>query len=277
MAATNQTDALKEKKNLLWCQMKDLKRNVKARDDKRFEKAGGCNTCCGRGGIVIWDTLDSMSGCYAEYNDCPNEGCTYETRELSGLLPRNSKYDRNRCSQWFPNYTEGETAKLQKLQKKIDLLERDISLENSRWSPAKGKLVKVVKEGKGRKDRRVPIGVQGIVLNCFTNNWGTSKVIILDRHGQKHFPAASYVEVTDPDPKDKTWIELLSADRRASGVPVIGTIKAKSHSAALIRLTNSREFWIPLSQSPELKEAKKHETISIILPLWLAKKNGVTS
>jgi len=277
MAATNQTEALKERKKSLECQKQDIRRNVKARDDKRFKEAGGCNTCSGRGWIVIWDTLDSMSGCYAEYADCSNESCTHETRERSGLLPRNSKYDRNRCTQWFPNYTEDETTTLRELHEKIEMLEREISLENSRWFPTKGKLVKVVKEGRGRKDRRVPVGVQGIVLNCFTNNWGTSKVIVLDKHGQKHFPATSYVEVIDPDPKDKVWTELLSADRKASGIPVIGTIKAKSHSAALVRLTNSREFWVPLSQAPELKNAKRNETTSIILPLWLAKKNGITN
>ena len=85
MAATNQTEALKERKKSLECQKQDIRRNVKARDDKRFKEAGGCNTCSGRGWIVIWDTLDSMSGCYAEYADCSNESCTHETRERSGL------------------------------------------------------------------------------------------------------------------------------------------------------------------------------------------------
>ena len=69
MAPTNQTESLKEKKSLLWHQMQDIKILVKERDEKRFEEASGCNTCCGRGWSVIWDTLDSMSGCYAEYRD----------------------------------------------------------------------------------------------------------------------------------------------------------------------------------------------------------------
>jgi len=275
MAPANQTESLKEKKSKLWHQIQDIKILVKERDEKRFADAGGCNTCCGRGWIVVWDTLDSMSGCYAEYDDCPEENCTNETRELSGLLPRNSKYDRNRASAWYPNYTEAEMTKTRELQKKIELLERDISLENSRWTPDKGKLAEVVKSGRGRKDRRVPVGTKGIILGRFTNNWGTEKVIILDEHGQKHYPVTNNVEVIDPKPSDSKWTKAVETDRKESGYPVVAVVKAKSARAALIRLTNAKEFWVPISQVPALEKSKKAETVSVFLPLWLAKKNGL--
>lgn len=63
-------------------------------EGKRFKDAGGCQTCHGRGWVVTWDTMDSLSGCYAEYGNCSSFWCTKESREKTGLdLTVNSKYD----------------------------------------------------------------------------------------------------------------------------------------------------------------------------------------
>lgn len=68
---------------------------------ENFEKRGGCARCRGRGWVLTWDTMDSMTGCYAEYGPCDNEECTADGRAKSGLLPANNKYDGfNRNSTW---------------------------------------------------------------------------------------------------------------------------------------------------------------------------------
>ena len=63
-----------------------------------FAANDGCTKCGGRGWVVVWDTMDSMSGCYAEYGGCPDEKCTEETRAKSGTIVYNhhSKYDNLR-------------------------------------------------------------------------------------------------------------------------------------------------------------------------------------
>lgn len=72
-----------------------LARESKLAEKKRFQEAGGCDQCGGRGWTVKWDTMDSMSGCYAEYGPCPAKGCTLETRARSGLdASYFTKYDR---------------------------------------------------------------------------------------------------------------------------------------------------------------------------------------
>jgi hypothetical protein len=75
-----------------------IKDDLKVAEAKRFHAAGGCSKCGGRGWIVVWDTSDSLSGCYAEYGPCNELGCTEETRAASGLDASTwSKYDNNRC------------------------------------------------------------------------------------------------------------------------------------------------------------------------------------
>jgi hypothetical protein len=57
-----------------------------------FINNSGCTKCYGRGWFVAWDTMDSLSGCYAEYSSC---SCSKEDRIKSGLMPYYSLYDRN--------------------------------------------------------------------------------------------------------------------------------------------------------------------------------------
>lgn len=59
---------------------------------KEFLENNGCKKCGGCGWYVTWDTMDSLSGCYAEYSDCL---CKEEDRIKSGLQPYYGKYCRN--------------------------------------------------------------------------------------------------------------------------------------------------------------------------------------
>lgn len=236
---------------------------------ERFAASSGCERCRGRGWVVTWDTLDSMSGCYAEYGDCPEESCTPESREKSGLQPGNTKYDRNRGSCWQASYTVEQMKEMEEAGYLIKRLDRDLALEISRWSVARGKVVRVVRGGRGRKDRRVEVGIEGIVDRVFCNDWGTEKCIVRDASGNKHWPTAKQVEVIDPAPDPKDW------QQNVDGVPVIGTVMKKTAKATLMSLTSGHQLWIPYSQSAELQNAISGSTTSFILPTWLARSKGL--
>jgi hypothetical protein len=55
----------------------------------------------------------------------------------------------------------------------------------------KGDKVKVV------RGRKVPIGVEGVVIWSGSDNWGKARVGIKDAEGKVHFTAESNVEVTE--------------------------------------------------------------------------------
>lgn len=126
---------------------------------QRFKAAGGCKQCGGRGWIVTWDTLDSLSGCYAEYGTCENKECTPETRAISGLdRSYYSKYDRNR------SVSHGEVSAANQILlvpaiKVWNDLKQDLDARRAALDPCvKGKVVKVV------SGRKVPKGTVGEVF-----------------------------------------------------------------------------------------------------------------
>ena len=85
-----------------------LRAQIREECDARWN---GCDNCDGRGWVVTWDTLDCVRGSYAQYGGCPNEACTKETREASGLKVRSSKYDRNRGTSVLPRGTDEQEAR----------------------------------------------------------------------------------------------------------------------------------------------------------------------
>ncbi len=83
-------DRLAEAKRL-WSWSHD---DWEATEYQRFIDAGGCTECFGHGWVVTWDTMDSMSGCHAEYGICSK--CTPEQRKASGIdLSHESRYHSN--------------------------------------------------------------------------------------------------------------------------------------------------------------------------------------
>ena len=248
-----------------------------ARDEalQKFESEDGCNECRGRGWIVTWDTLDSMSGGLAEYGSCPENECTDMTREASGYHPTNSQYDRNRGSTWSPAYSPEIQELHSRLEQAKSKLENDIRDEERRWMPAAGKVVKVVQSSRGRKARRVPVGVVGYVLKLVTNDWGTTKAIVRDAEGKEWWPTVTQLAVTDPAPDNKAWAAIDRKKRDSSGYPVVATVLKKTPRASLVRTTTSKEFWIPYSQVAELRNVNLRSTASIVLPMWIAKKNNL--
>ena len=241
----------------------------------RFEENGGCQTCRGRGWVVTWDTLDCVHGSYAEYGACPEENCTKESRSKSGLLPENNKYDRMRGTTWRYSHTIDDAQEISNIECEIRSLNRDLSIENNRWSPSAGKLVKTVRQGKGPISTRTPVGTVGLVKKVFSNNWGTRKLIVIDESGNKWWPNANHVEVIDPEPDTLVWDEMAKKERETNGYPVVVTVKKKTAKACLLRTTTAVEFWVPFSQAAELKDSKRFQTLSVMLPMWLAEKKGL--
>ena len=253
----------------------DIDRENKAEAIEHFQRSRGCETCAGRGWVVMWDTLDCMQGSYAQYGACPEDDCSEFTRSISGLLPRNSKYDRNRGAGWQPTYAPDDLELRSILISESTRLQGEIAEEVQKWTPLKGKVAKVIKAARGRKDRRVPVGVSGIIEKIFTNSWGKPKAIMIDEDGKKWWPNVDQLEVTDPAPDSVSWGKVQQDEREKNGFPVIGTIKKKTGRAALVKLTTGQEFWIPQSQVPEISSFKEKTAAAFSLPFWLAEKNGL--
>lgn len=130
---------------------------------ERFTAAGGCTVCGGRGWIVTWDTLDSLSGCYAEYGECTDKKCTPETRAASGFDPYYSKYDSNRglknpvtSHPEYRSFMGMELAAVSDLKRKLEIAKEESELRRGREV--------IVARG-----RKVPIGTRGIIAFIHNN------------------------------------------------------------------------------------------------------------
>lgn len=263
-------------KNNLSKKLNNLNKSVIDEADKKFYENGGCKVCRGRGWIVIWDTMDSSTGCYHDWSGCSSDDCNRESRKLSGLSPKNNKYDKfHQGSTWSLSYTKDQKIEKANIDLEINRLSREIEDEKDRIRPAPGKVVTVTSPGRGAKHRRVPVGTVGIIKKMHTNNWGTTKAIIVDKKGNQWWPSIKQIEVTDANPDISIWNKLDKEARETNGLPVIVTIKKKTQRAALVKTTTSKEIWIPYSQVPELKTFDTKQTVSVSVPMWLAKKNNL--
>ena len=266
---------------LIYKEMVQIEKNIRKIKDsallleqQRFEENNGCKTCRGRGWIVIWDTLDSMTGCYHESATCDVKTCTPDSRMKSGLMPKNNKYDKfHTGSVWSPFFTDSENSSLLKLNTQHNTLRSEYSCEKNKWENiSKGKLVKIIKKGRGRNSHE--IGLIGVVQSTFTNSWGTEKALLLDEKGDKHWVTIRQIEIIDPNPSEK-WLVLK--DPTQEYFPLIGVIivKARSGKSSLVRFTTGVEAWMPHSYCQELVRKRKGETLSMNVPAWLVKKNNI--
>lgn len=147
----NQIAVLFEEKDALCEKIRDSA-------EESFLAAGGCPRCRGRSWVVVWDTLDSLSGGYAEYGPCPEEGCTEETRKASGLAPGRSHYDDIRGTPVVVYGSLKQQGQMDRLQRMIE----DLQVAQDSYlrfrAPVKGSVVEVV------AGRKVKPGSQGVIL-----------------------------------------------------------------------------------------------------------------
>jgi hypothetical protein len=171
-------------------ELSKLRTQARKEQGAAWQARGGCERCGGRGWIVAWDTLDSMSGCYAEYGSCPaGDKCTAGT---VGADPGyyDSKYDRLR---WHTD-TFVPTAEILKLEQEIQDWRETLEEAQGDAKVAKGKTIAVV------KGRKVPIGTTGecFWLGSAGGRRGISfgdRVGLKDASGTVHWLAADNVEV----------------------------------------------------------------------------------
>lgn len=276
---TAQLDALATEDTALREEYGALRTQIREECDARWD---GCDDCDGRGWVVVWDTLDCTQGSYAQYGGCPNEACTKETREASGLKVRSSKYDRNRGTSVLPRGTDEQEARAAEIRDLLGANETTRNELTTLWAPNEGKIVKIVRGGGGPRARRPKVGVVGLVIKKFSNNWGTEKLIVLDADGTRHWPSIKLVEVIDPAPADEAkgpYEAILAAEKKAEleekGYPAIVTVTRRAAKAAMVITSAGAELWIPYSQVEDLRNAAKGATVAVVIPGWLAKNKGL--
>jgi hypothetical protein len=168
-----------------------IRAEAKKEQHADWQARGGCEKCGGRGWIVTWDTMDSMSGCYAEYGSCPEAMCSEDSRALTGLDPSYySKYDdRRRVKDPFvePPAVAPELSLLADLKEILDMAAADARVE-------KNKTIRVV------KGRKVAVGTTGqcIWIGSAGGRRGISfgdRVGLKDSSGAVHWTSLSNVEV----------------------------------------------------------------------------------
>lgn len=136
-------------------------------EHERFVAVGGCKACHGRGWYVAWDTLDSLSGCYAEYGACKEPGCTEETRKATGLdLSYDDKYNKlrgvdvPRLRELDPSYVALTAA----TEKEYARLLEKLRLTQYACEPKKGDKVIVTRgRPKDKQGNVMPVGTISFV------------------------------------------------------------------------------------------------------------------
>ncbi len=147
--------------------LKGISTDISASIEKSFEAANGCQTCWGRGWIVVWDTMDMMDGSCAEFGSCTNPKCSEESRKKTGLHPRRSRYDHRRGTLDPLASSDAYRCIGGPIVKQLDELHGAIrELNHQRNSFSKGDRVVVV------RGRKVPIGTIGRVAWVSANTGG---------------------------------------------------------------------------------------------------------
>jgi hypothetical protein len=157
-----------------------------------FKRAGGCPRCRGRGWVVVWDTMDSMSGCYAEYGPCPDAETNPNAHGPGAPFDHSyqSKYDRNRGVKVEQTLTEAEAATLASLKSAETEAGKAVEVAREAGTPTRGKQVRVF------KGRKVAIGTEGRVFWYGRCKYGHGhRVGFETAEGEKHFTAETNVEV----------------------------------------------------------------------------------
>jgi hypothetical protein len=221
--------------------------------------------------------MDYLDGSAASYGDCPEEGCTAETRRASGIHPVNNRYDFRRLSTWHHtnNTTLQENADLADTESDRVKLEKEWNRVLDEHAVRKGKLVEVTRKSRARNSAEA--GVQGKVFWYGVNDWGTVKVGLMDTNGNKHWSTEACVKVIaqtaskEYDQKYEDQYPLLCK-----------VVKKTNRAICVMTPGQSAPFsvgeWIPWSQVLNLEEVKKQlevgKVATVMLPPWLAKKKG---
>tara|TARA_R110001583_G_scaffold25606_19_gene92584 strand:- start:2099 stop:2968 length:870 start_codon:yes stop_codon:yes gene_type:complete len=259
----------------------EIENIAKERRLQQFTASNGCDYCRGRGWVVTWDTMDILDGSAADYSDCPEKGCSAETRKASGLHPSNNRYDYNRRTRWnmSEDMTESERDEYHTSAARLVSLGYARQSIYDRAAVRKGKLVEVMRKSRTRNSAQV--GVVGKVFWHGVSDYGTVKVGLMDTEGQKHWTTeASVTVISQTAPKS---YEQKYEDQ----YPLLCKITRKTNKAICVfTLGKSNPLggeWIPWSQilnADQVQEQisgtllKDGKPATVMIPPWLAKKKG---
>ena len=222
--------ALKEQIQLLRNQAKNLASDHYKELVRQWREKGGCDRCRGRGWVVTWDTLDSLSGCYHEHGPCPEKDCTASTLGRNPSPRYNNKYDNFHGSKVNTPLPSEIAENIRKIEESVGKLERlFIELRHAK-EVERGKVVKVV------RGRKVPVGTVGEVFWVGESRWGY-RVGLKDGEGNKHFTAETNVEVVlNPETLEEHKDEAQEQDNgvsEASDEQLVNFLKAHADSDEL--------------------------------------------
>lgn len=242
-ATKNRDNAYEAKSNYL--------KACKVKRNEEFIANGGCKTCDGSGRILTWSTLDGPS--WNEYGPCDNPACTAKTIGANPSLLANP-------------FTPSEQQVFDGLESNFNNLEAVHAEIENKWTPTKGKRVRVIAQ---RRKNHAPIGSEGIIFWVGESTWhsgyrgatgvSTTKIGFKDTVGNTFWTTGKSVVLTDTN--------VVEADKFV----LVGELKRYSNSGAAVLIrTEKDEIWMPLSQM------KKVNDITWVIPKWLAEKNGLT-
>ena len=167
---SNMVRSLEETARLASAALANLESDISEKTRDAYLANGGCEKCGGRGWRVVWDTMDSMSGCYAEYGSC--DACTPEERTAAGLNPSYySKYDGNKGvsrealkEAKVALMSDGDKARLSGALALCEATKAAYEAAKDAATPRKGRYVKVLR-GKSK-------GYEGEVFWVGPSKWG---------------------------------------------------------------------------------------------------------
>jgi hypothetical protein len=185
---------LRKKATRLTDERRELQVAFDDQNRKSFLSRGGCDRCWGRGVYVSWDTMDSMSGCYAEFSKCTNPACSADaTGPL--LHHKHDKYDRNRGVPGVETHPRYRAI--------FGVYDMQLELLNGKMRQLESRLKRVLAPQKGdrvvvARGRKVPQGVVGKVFWTKPGDYGLRVGIDTG--------------LPDPAQEGKTLVHFLAAD-----------------------------------------------------------------
>ncbi len=266
MYPQSQVETLEAARAAVIGQMSALRKAAWEAQIAAFKADDGCGPCRGRGWVVVWDTMDSMDGGYAEYGTC-----TACSGKKGVLHPQGTKYDRwNVGSSW----TYPETAETAALAAAISKAEYAISKEKARWEVHAGCIVTPARKSTAKG--ALPMGSEATVIKYCQN---PAKVWVKDSSGQSFWPTVGSLKVICP--KDAVQSAApVQIEKKDTDMPRSFKVKIgkKTEKAALVVFLKEGSFaneqtWIPFSQVPALSQV--HGEVVISIPDWLVKAKGI--
>lgn len=251
-----------------------------------FKAAGGCETCRGRGWVLVWSDPDDE--CDHRTAPCPNPDCTPESRQRSGLYPANTKYDKYHVNSLWQR-TEIQRDELTRLESEVRRALSAYQIEVERWKVREGALVEVI--GNASCDY-LPPGTFGLVrdVNLHTANPPQVSLQLVD--GTRAQVRFVDVEVRDPDP-DPNDLSAALGFNLTVGFPLLSTYLGRNSSGRSVRVfnvLNGQVCWLVISQinavhvrrdgktlNVRLRDLKDQEIAILFLDLEYAKLCGFVS